>query len=154
MKKNGMVLSGLGFSQLNLEPSVRYQLDLPPETQKSSNQAVLPGIEERPVALCGLEVWLANSMLSWMRGLLGRPPLKAHQAILLSRCNLVHTFGMGYALDLVFMRRDGTVLKVVNALRPSRISGHWRAHDVLALAPGAALVSGIEPGVRLPIESL
>ena len=101
-----------------------------------------------------LEVWVANGMLSRLRGLLGRPPLKAHQAMLLRRCNLVHTFGMRYPLDLVFMRRDGRVLKVVNALSPSRICGHWRAHCVLELAPGAALLSGIEPGMRLPLETL
>jgi uncharacterized membrane protein (UPF0127 family) len=134
--------------------SLRYKLDLAIAVAKIRIHNVLPGIEERPGELSGLEVWVANTMCSRLLGLLGRPPLTSHQAMLLRRCSLVHTFGMRYSLDLVFMRRDGRVLDVVNALRPNRICGHWRAHCVLKLAPGVALLSGIEPGMRLPIEAL
>jgi uncharacterized protein len=101
-----------------------------------------------------LEVMVAGSMLARMRGLLGRPALRHDQGLLLRSCNLVHTFGMGYPLDLVFMRRDGRVLKVAHSIPPRRASGHLRAHCVLELAAGAAQRSGITPGMRLPLETI
>ena len=101
-----------------------------------------------------LDVSVASSMLSRMRGLLGRPALEGYQGMLLRSCNLVHTFGMRYPIDMVFMRRDGHVLKVSTAVAPRRAQGHMRAHCVLELASGAAKKCGIHPGMRLPIEIL
>lgn len=93
-------------------------------------------------------------MLSRMRGLLGRPALEGYQGMLLRSCNIVHTFGMRYPIDMVFMRHDGHVLKVAAAVAPRRAQGHMRAHCVLELASGAAKKCGIHPGMRLPIEIL
>lgn len=101
-----------------------------------------------------LQVATAASMAARLRGLLGRPALGPDEGLLLAPCNLVHTVGMRYAIDVVFLRRDGTVLKVASALPPRRLSGHWRAHRVLELAAGTAARSGIVPGVRLPIDLL
>lgn len=101
-----------------------------------------------------LDVATAASMGARMRGLLGRPALGPREGLLLSPCNLVHTVGMRYPIDAVFLRRDGHVLKVVNALPPRRVAGHWRAQRVLELACGAASRAGIVPGLRLPIEQL
>jgi uncharacterized protein len=101
-----------------------------------------------------LEVQVAASMPARMRGLLGRPALQTHEGMLLRACNLVHTFGMNYPIDLVFMRRDGHVLKVFDAVAPRRARGHLRAQCVLELAAGAATTSGIQAGMRLPLETL
>lgn len=101
-----------------------------------------------------LNVMVAASMLSRMRGLLGRPSLLSREGMLLRSCNLVHTFGMRYPIDVVFLRRDGMVLKVADAVRPSRACGHLRACSVLELAAGEALRCGIAPGLTLPIQAL
>lgn len=100
-----------------------------------------------------LEVALADSPLARMRGLLGRPPLQGGQALMLRPCNLIHTVGMGYAIDVVFLRRDGLVLQVAPHVRPLRVRGHWRAHSVLELAAGEAERCGILPGMVLPLEA-
>lgn len=101
-----------------------------------------------------LTVMLAASAPERMRGLLGRPPLQAGQGMLLLSCWLIHTFGMGYPIDLVYLRRDGTVLKVTAALAPRRMSGCWGAHCVLELAAGEAARCGIAAGVQLPLAAL
>ncbi len=101
-----------------------------------------------------LDVQVAATTLARMRGLLGRPPLGPGQAMLIRPCNLVHTVGMGYAIDVVFLRRDGLVLKVAAALAPRRASGHWRAHCVLELAAGEAARHAIAPGLVLPLGAL
>jgi uncharacterized protein len=100
-----------------------------------------------------IELMVAAGMLSRMRGLLGRRPLENHEGMLLKPCNLVHTLGMRYAIDVVFLRKDGLVLKVSEALPPRRASGHMRAACVLELAAGVARQIGIAPGIKLPIHA-
>lgn len=86
-------------------------------------------------------VWRAVRAFERMRGLLGRPPLAAGEGMLIERCGLVHTFGMKWPLDLVFLDRQGRILKQVAALPPRRIAGCAGAVATLELAAGA-LASG------------
>ena len=67
--------------------------------------------------------WMADRWWSRLRGLLGRAPLAADgsEALLIRPCASVHTLGMGYPLDLVFLDREGAVLGWREQLRP------WRA---------------------------
>lgn len=101
-----------------------------------------------------LELLVAASALERMRGLLGRAPLKAAEGMLLLSCRLIHTIGMGYPLDLVYLARDGRVLKVTAALAARRMDGHWRAHSVLEMAAGEAARCGIAAGVQLPLQRI
>ena len=57
-----------------------------------------------------------------------RPP--AH-ALLLPRCRSVHTFGMRFPLDLVWLDRDGRVLRVDEAVPPWRVRSCRHAAAVL-----------------------
>src|SRR5215210_2627205 len=61
------------------------------------------------------------------KGLLGRWSLEPGSAMILAPCSSVHTFFMKFPIDIVFVARDGHVLKV----RPR--CGAWR----LALGIGA-----------------
>jgi uncharacterized membrane protein (UPF0127 family) len=61
---------------------------------------------------------------------------------------------MRYPIDVVFLRRDGLVLKVAAAVAPRRMRVHWRAHCVLELASGEAARCAIAPGLTLPIGAL
>lgn len=94
-------------------------------------------------------VWRAGSAPERMRGLLGRPPLKTGEGMLIDRCGLVHTVGMAYALDLVFLDRDGRVRKTVAGLAPMRVAGSLGASMTLELAAGGLAASGLRPGDRI-----
>lgn len=72
-----------------------------------------------------------------LRGLLGRAPLRAGEGLLITPCASVHTIGMGYALDLVFLDRDGRVLQCVAGLVPRRFAAGRGAAMTLELAGGA-----------------
>lgn len=109
---------------------------------------------EAAAAVRRLDVMMATTALARMRGLLARPPLRAGQAMFISPCNLIHTLGMAYAIDVVFVRRDGLVLKVARDVGPRRMRGHWAAASVLELAAGEAERCAIAPGVRLPLGGL
>jgi uncharacterized membrane protein (UPF0127 family) len=92
---------------------------------------------------------LAENSLERMRGLLARPPLEEDQGLLLSPCSSVHTFGMRYPIDLVFLDRGWRIRRVVAGLRPLRLAWAPGAHMTLELAAGAAGTLGLKPGQAL-----
>lgn len=93
---------------------------------------------------------VASSAVERLVGLLGRRSLDEGECVLLSPCSSVHTIGMRFAIDVVYLDRDGMVLKVVRDLLPWRWSlGGRRARMVLELAAGEAKRLGIEPGMFL-----
>ena len=90
-----------------------------------------------------------RSSFDRMRGLIGRP-LREGEALLISSCRQVHTFGMREPIDVVFCDEEWTVLHVVSPMRPWRV-GKWvrGARCAIELSPGAA--RGISPGDRFEL---
>jgi uncharacterized membrane protein (UPF0127 family) len=66
----------------------------------------------------------------------------------------VHTFFMRFPIDVVFLSRDGEVLKVSQALRPWRTAAARRAKVVLELGADEASRRGIRVGSRLDLSVL
>lgn len=93
-----------------------------------------------------MRIRVAHSFLQRARGLLGRAPLAADEALLIRRCGSIHTFGMRVAIDVVFLDSQGHVLALHEALRPWRVARCRGAVAVLELAPGAARRAGLLPG--------
>ena len=83
------------------------------------------------------------------RGLLGRPQLAACEGLLIMRCSSVHTVGMRYAIDVVFLDRHGAIARVVESLRPMRMAMCLGAASVLELAAGQARRLALRPGLTL-----
>ena len=80
---------------------------------------------------------LADKPWTRMRGLLGRPCPGEGEGMVLVPCNQVHMFGMAYALDVAFIGRDGTVLRIVRDLRPWRMTAPClSAHYTIEMAVG------------------
>jgi uncharacterized membrane protein (UPF0127 family) len=96
-----------------------------------------------------LELRRTETVLERMRGLLGRPPLRHGQALLIDGCNMVHTVGMGYAIDVVFVDRAGVIQRVCPAVAPWRARSCLRARRVIELAAGEATRRGWQRGMRL-----
>ncbi len=73
--------------------------------------------------------------------LLGLAMLRAGRAgegLLIPRCRSVHTFGMRFPLDLVFLDRARRPLAIMPAVPPNRVAGHRGASAVLELPAGGA----------------
>ena len=64
-------------------------------------------------------------------------------------CASVHTFGMGYAIELVFLDPLGRVLHVARSLRPWRVASQPGAAAVLELMAGGAAAHQLYPGAVL-----
>jgi hypothetical protein len=97
---------------------------------------------------------VADSPWSRMRGLLGRRGLEGGEGLLLRPTGSVHTFFMRFPIDVVFLSRDGEVLKVARALPACRTAGARRAKAVLELGADEADRRGIRVGARLDLSVL
>lgn len=100
------------------------------------------------------EIKVADTWLSRLRGLLGSAALLPRQGLLLSPCNSIHTAAMQYALDVVFLAQDGTILKLVTQLPPWRGAVCWRARSTLELGAGTAAELGLAIGQRLTVTPI
>jgi uncharacterized protein len=96
-----------------------------------------------------LHVRIAAGFTQRALGLLLRPPLAVNEGLLLPGCASVHTFGMRYAIDVVFLDSLGRVLRVARALRPWRVASQPGAAAVLELTAGAAAAHQLYPGAVL-----
>ena len=81
---------------------------------------------------------VADRFFTRLRGLLFRKPLAAGEGLILVPCSSIHTFGMGYSIDVVFLDPDCRVVRLVHALPPRRIRSAPGAKMVLELAAGEA----------------
>ena len=86
------------------------------------------------------------------RGLLGRTSLPERHGLLLAPCNAVHTFGMQFPIDVVFVDRDGLVVKIVERLGAWRLAGAMRASVTVELAAGSVKRTRVSVGDRLFLQ--
>jgi len=110
----------------------------------------------RGEAVWAERVGRAASLWDRLRGLLGRKALGPGAALLIERCGSVHTVGMRFALDLVFLDRAWHVVRVVRDVRPGRLMvwGGWHAASVLESEAGCADLSGLAVGQVLRWETV
>jgi uncharacterized membrane protein (UPF0127 family) len=73
------------------------------------------------VELLGLVIPVATTRLSRLLGLALLDRESAGPGLLIPRCRSVHTFGMRFAIDLVFLDQAGDVIAVRRAVPPWRV---------------------------------
>lgn len=96
------------------------------------NPRIAPRLDRLPRrAVLGREVPVAVGFRARLLGLafLGRE--QAGAGLLIPRCSSVHTFGMRFALDLVFLDELGVPLATRRNVPPRRLARHRRAAAVL-----------------------
>jgi uncharacterized protein len=89
---------------------------------------------------------IPQSTFARMRGLLGRNGLEPGSGMLIDAAPSVHMFFMRFPIDVVFLDRDWTVVRIVHALKPWRVAGVRRAVAALELPAGTAAEAGLEEG--------
>ena len=85
-------------------------------------------------------VELAVDSRSRRRGLLGRDRLDEGAALVIAPCSSIHTFFMRFPIDVIFVARDGRVLKTYAAVERSRIAFRVGAFAAIEL-PVAAIAN-------------
>ncbi len=111
-------------------------------------------VNERTGLVVAAELELASDSRSRNRGLLGRSSLGADSAMIIAPCNAIHMFFMRFTIDLVFVDRQGRVLKVYRSVRPWRVRAALGAFAALELAMGCIDRAGIVLGDQLSVTQI
>ena len=81
---------------------------------------------------------VAVTLLSRLLGLALLRPERAGEGLLIPRCRSVHTFGMRFRLDLIFLDDAASPVSVRRQVPPRRVAVERRARAVLELPATAA----------------
>ena len=104
--------------------------------------------------LIGDAVREARTFLSRSMGLLRTDGLGAGEGLWISPCGSIHSFGMRFAFDALFLDRDLTVVGLYDRFRRNRISRvYWSARGVLELPAGTIERTGTEVGDEIKFET-
>jgi uncharacterized protein len=93
----------------------------------------------------------AHTRAERRKGCIQRERLEASGALVLSPCCAVHTARMRFAIDVLFLDHEGTVIQMVEDLSPWRTATSMFAHTAIALAGGSVRWRDIIVGDRLCI---
>jgi uncharacterized membrane protein (UPF0127 family) len=89
---------------------------------------------------------LARSLWERTRGLLGRSGLEAGGGMRFESTNSIHMLFMRFAIDVLYLDRQGRAVKLVHSLAPWRFSASWRASATVELPAGTLRAHDVQLG--------
>ena len=95
----------------------------------------------------------ANTVLKRVVGLLNRGKFDKGEGLLLDRCYGIHTFGMRFPIDVLFLDKDLCVIRAVKALPPYRTCVVKKSVYVLEVPIGALDGSRTGEGDQIQIRT-
>jgi len=87
------------------------------------------------------------------KGLLGRDSVADGIAMIIAPSNAIHTFWMRFPIDVAFVRRNGEVVKIQEALAPWRVAVGMGAYAVIELAAGALRRAAVRVGDSVTLKA-
>jgi uncharacterized protein len=107
--------------------------------RRSSGDPVPRRLRGLPVASIGGRVYpVAANRRSRLLGVALLDRDRAGPGLLIPRCRSVHTFGMRFDLDVIFLAEDGTVIEAVLGVPPRRLVRRRGAAAVLEVPAAGA----------------
>ena len=95
----------------------------------------------------------ARTFLSRLFGLLGTAAIAAGEGLWIVPCRSVHSLGMRYPIDVVFLDARGVIVGTLEGFPPNRVGRVFRdARGALELRAGTLAATGTAPGDRLEFE--
>ncbi|MSP11490.1 MAG: DUF192 domain-containing protein [Chloroflexi bacterium] len=111
------------------------------QPQKGQRSKILATMGTTPLEI---QVTVATQSREKSRGLLGRKVMAPDEALLLPDTRWIHTMGMTFSLDLVYLDRQGKIVSLQPHLPPWRIGWLvWRAAHTLELQAGTIERAGL-----------
>ncbi len=108
-------------------------------------------VNERTGSVLASSVEVARTSQARRKGLLGRDGLARDAALVISRCNAVHTIGMRFSIDVAFVDARGRVRKIVRDLAPWRMAMSPFSSSAIEFAAGALDPEVVTVGDRLTV---
>jgi uncharacterized protein len=99
----------------------------------------------------GTAIEFADSPLKRRIGLLGHSNLPPGEGLWLKPCDSIHTYGMKFPIDVVFLGKDHQVLDVRPGMVPGQVVEFFPAHSVLELPSGTLALTQTQIGDQLKL---
>lgn len=93
-----------------------------------------------------------TSIAERMRGLLWHTPLNDGEGLLIQPCSSIHTFGMHYEIDVIFLSKELTIKKIFSHVKPYRFVMSFGAAMVLEIVADSAAKLGLVENMKLQWE--
>lgn len=104
--------------------------------------------------ILGDEVRGADTFLSRFQGLLRKSNLSEGEGLWIVPCNSIHSFGMRFEFDAIFLDSGKRVVGLYKDFRRNRISRiFWNARGVLELPAGTVERTGTEVGDEIEFRT-
>lgn len=102
----------------------------------------------------GDQISMADTSLRRLVGLLGKRSLAPGSGLFIVPSQAIHTVGMAFPIDVIFVDDRYNVLGVREAVRPFRVTRvFWKAYGVLELPVGTISSSRTEVGDQITVNS-
>lgn len=97
---------------------------------------------------------IANSDAARRRGLLGRPSLGSGEGLWILPSDAIHTHGMKFPIDILFLGPQNEVLDSIGTMLPGGNAQRIGAHSVLEVPARTIQLTGTQAGDFLELASL
>ena len=94
---------------------------------------------------------LAETFFARLKGLLGTRQLEAGKGLIIRPCNSIHTVGMNYAIDVLFINKQDCIVKIESNLAAGKFSVCRDSSYVVELPSGVVAATGTAVGDKLAI---
>lgn len=110
-------------------------------------------INQRNGYVISTQIGYADTWLSRLVGLLSESSLQKHEALWLRPCKSVHTIGMRFSIDVVFLDKHNRIRKLGESVKPFRFCKAAKGtHSVLEFPSGIIQSAGLQRGDRLLLQ--
>lgn len=116
----------------SLQPSARHR----PSVWNATRKIILAN-----------DLRIANTHWTRLRGLVGARDFVQGRGLWIVPCHGVHTLGMNFPIDVLYLSAENTVVHLEERLQPWRFAPvRWNAKTVLEFPAGTLATTGTEVG--------
>lgn len=83
------------------------------------------------------DVKIAKNPFSRMKGLLFTKEILPGKGLCLKPCNGVHSIGMRYAIDVIYLNKAGAIQKIIHDFKPGKLGPvNFKTHQIVEMKAG------------------
>ena len=95
---------------------------------------------------------LALTFWSRLKGLLFTDDFPKGQGILIKPCSSIHTIGMAYSIDIIFVDEQDMVIKTVVGMKPYRLTSCRGSSYVIEVPMGTVMRTATQCGDKVMVS--
>jgi len=110
-------------------------------------------INQRNGNIVSLQTRVANTWIKRLVGLLPEKKLNEGDGLWIQPCSSIHTIGMRFPIDVVFLDKNHRIKKLGKSVKPFRFCASLKGtKSVLELPVGSIVSAGLQRGDKLLMQ--